>query len=137
MFSKIDETVDKVHIPYYDAATNEYTRFLPDFIFWMCKDDEYQIVFVDPKGTAHSSAYLKIDGYIKLFEKDNKLKEFKYRNPGARTGAAREEGNPVSSACITVRLLCLTQILRRWISTNVSGRITRRIFLPVLQTIKR
>ena len=104
MFSKIDETVDKVHIPYYDAATNEYTRFLPDFIFWMCKDDEYQIVFVDPKGTAHSSAYLKIDGYIKLFERDNKLKEFKYRNPCAGSVAASEEGNPVSSACITVRL---------------------------------
>ena len=50
MFSKIDETVDKVHIPYYDAATNEYTRFLPDFIFWMYWDDEYQIIFVDSEG---------------------------------------------------------------------------------------
>ena len=105
MFSKIDETVDKVHIPYFDDENNEYTRFLPDFIFWMYSDDEYQIVFVDPKGTAHSSAYLKIDGYRKLFEKDNKLREFKYRSADAGTGVTSEEGNPVSSARITVRLL--------------------------------
>ena len=105
MFSKIDETVDKVHIPYYDAATNEYTRFLPDFIFWMYWDDEYQIIFVDPKGTAHSSAYHKIDGYRKLFETDNKLKEFKYSISGAGTGATPKESTPLSSACITVRLL--------------------------------
>ena len=97
MFSKIDETVDKVHIPYYDTSTNEYTRFLPDFIFWMYRDDEYQIIFVDPKGTAHSSAYHKIDGYRKLFETDNKLKEFKYPTPGAGNRAAPER-HPVSSA---------------------------------------
>lgn len=105
MFSKIDETEDKVHIPYYDSAINEYTRFLPDFIFWMCRDDEYQIVFVDPKGTMHKSAYLKIDGYSKLFEKDNKLKQFKYDNPKVANNVASEEGNPVYGACITVRLL--------------------------------
>ena len=105
MFSKIDETEDKVHIPYYDSATNEYTRFLPDFIFWMCRNDEYQIVFVDPKGAVHKSAYLKIDGYSKLFEKDNKLKEFKYHNPNAANSVAPEQGNPIYGACITVRLL--------------------------------
>lgn len=105
MFSKIDETVDKVHIPYYDTATNEYTRFLPDFIFWMYRDDEYQIIFVDPKGTVHISAYHKIDGYRKLFEKDNKLKGFKYSNPSTESSATPEDGSPVSSACITVRLL--------------------------------
>ena len=105
MFSKIDESEDKVHIPYYDSATNEYTRFLPDFIFWMCRDDEYQIVFVDPKGTMHKSAYLKIDGYSKLFEKGNKLKQFKYYNPNVANSVASEGGNPVYGASITVRLL--------------------------------
>ena len=105
MFSKIDETEDKVHIPYYDKTTNEYTRFLPDFIFWMCRNGEYQIVFVDPKGSVHKSAYLKIDGYSKLFEKDNKLKEFKYHNPSAANSVASEQVNPVYAACITVRLL--------------------------------
>ena len=105
MFSKIDETLDNIYIPYYDAATNEYSRFLPDFIFWMYKDDEYRIVFVDPKGTAHKSAYLKIDGYQKLFEPENKLKEFKYRKHDTETGAVSEEDNPVSGARINVRLL--------------------------------
>lgn len=105
MFSKIDESVDQVHIPYYNKETNEYSRFLPDFIFWMCRDDEYRIVFVDPKGTMHKSAYLKIDGYSKLFEKDNKLKQFKYDNPKVANNVASEEGNPVYGACITVRLL--------------------------------
>ena len=87
MFSKIDETLDRVHIPYYDVTTNEYTRFLPDFIFWMCKDNEYQIAFIDPKGTAHKSAYLKIDGFQKLFEKDSKRRKFKYQKPNAETSA--------------------------------------------------
>lgn len=105
MFSKINETLDKIHIPYYDETTNEYTRFLPDFIFWMCRNDEYRIVFVDPKGAVHKSAYLKIDGYSKLFEKDNKLKEFRYHSPNAVNSAASEQGNPIYGACITVRLL--------------------------------
>ncbi len=79
MFSKIDESLDKIHIPYYDASTNEYARFFPDFIFWMCKENDYQIVFVDPKGTEHKSAYLKIDGYQKLFEENGKRRKFQYQ----------------------------------------------------------
>ena len=58
-----------------------------------------------PKGTAHSSAYHKIDGYRKLFETDSRLKEFKYHKSGAGTGATPKESTPFSSACITVRLL--------------------------------
>ena len=79
MFSKIDESLDKIFIPYYDTSTNEYARFFPDFIFWMCKENDYQIVFVDPKGTEHKSAYLKIDGYQKLFEENGKRREFQYQ----------------------------------------------------------
>ena len=78
MFSKIDEFWDKIHIPFYDTRTNEYTRFFPDFIFWMSKGDQYDIVFVDPKGTEHKLAYLKIDGYKKLFEKSGVQRNFKY-----------------------------------------------------------
>ena len=76
MFSKIDEALDKVHIPYFDEKVNEYRRFLPDFVFWMCKDDQYQIVFVDPKGVAHASSYRKIDGYAALFEEQGQCREF-------------------------------------------------------------
>ena len=78
MFSKIDESLDKIHIPYYDKNTNQYRRFLPDFIFWMCRGNEYRIVFVDPKGTEYTAAERKIDGYSKLFEKDEILRAFSH-----------------------------------------------------------
>ena len=68
MFSKIDESLDEIYIPYYDLSKNEYRRFFPDFVFWMCRGNEYRIVFVDPKGEANTSAYHKIDDYQKLFE---------------------------------------------------------------------
>lgn len=78
MFSKIDESLDKVYIPYFDNDNgNEYRRFLPDFIFWMCRKDRYQIVFVDPKGMAHASAYSKIDGYSTLFKENGNCRIFK------------------------------------------------------------
>lgn len=94
MFSKIDESLDKVHIPYYNADTNEYSRFLPDFIFWMVRDAEYRIVFVDPKGTAHTSAYTKIDGYRKLFEENEKRRAFKYRRSTVKVGLLMFNPNP-------------------------------------------
>lgn len=67
-FSKIDETLDEVYIPYYNPNTNRIDKFKPDFIFWLCKDNNYNIFFVDPKGTEHTDAYRKIDGYSRLFE---------------------------------------------------------------------
>ena len=79
MFSKVDETCDRIYLPYYDTKNNEYRRFFPDFIFWMCKGKKYQIVFVDPKGTEHTSAYRKIDGYRDLFETDCHCKKFQHR----------------------------------------------------------
>ncbi len=87
MFSKIDESLDKIHIPYYDSQVNEYREFKPDFIFWMCKGDQYRIVLVDPKGAVHNNAYHKIDGYKKLFEDasqnnsaQNSARQFLYGN---------------------------------------------------------
>lgn len=78
MFSKIDESLDEIFIPYYDADKNDYRRFLPDFVFWMCKENEYRIVFVDPKGEAHTSSYHKIDGYKKLFCGESGVRLFKH-----------------------------------------------------------
>ena len=86
MFSKIDEVLDTVHVPYYDTQSNEYRRFLPDFVFWMCRGDAYRIVFVDPKGTEHASAYRKIDGYRHLFEEHDRSKTFPYRASQVRVG---------------------------------------------------
>lgn len=70
-FSKIDESIDEVYIPYYNPKTNRIDKFKPDFIFWLKKMDKYVILFVDPKGTEHTDGYRKIDGYKRVFESTN------------------------------------------------------------------
>ncbi|WP_456329789.1 DEAD/DEAH box helicase family protein [Archaeoglobus sp.] len=77
MFSKIDEHLDDVYIPYYHKKTNTFRRFKPDFIFWLCKGDKYYIIFVDPKGVSHTDYEYKVDGYKKIFMENNKIREFK------------------------------------------------------------
>jgi hypothetical protein len=69
-FSKIDETLDEVYIPYYNPTTNRMDKFKPDFIFWLCKENNYTVLFVDPKGTEHTTGYRKIDGYLRIFKNE-------------------------------------------------------------------
>jgi len=76
MFSKIDQTLDEVHIPYYNQNEGKISNFYPDFVFWLKKGDRYLIVFVDPKASVYSNANYKIDGYKKLFEENKKTKIF-------------------------------------------------------------
>lgn len=76
MFSKLDEHLDEIHIPYYNKAHNKIERFKPDFIFWLKKDDEYYILFVDPKGTKHTDYQFKVDGYKQIFEEKGREKVF-------------------------------------------------------------
>jgi len=78
LFSKIDEDLDEVYLPYYNPKQNKISKFKPDFIFWLQKDNTYYIIFIDPKGTEYSDAYRKIDGFKKLFEENNNEKIFKY-----------------------------------------------------------
>jgi superfamily II DNA or RNA helicase len=78
LFSKLDESLDEVYIPYYNPNVNKFSRFYPDFIFWLKRGTDYFIIFVDPKGTEHTSAYRKIDGYVRLFEENGKEKVFNY-----------------------------------------------------------
>lgn len=78
MFSKLDQTLDEVHIPYYNPKENNIAKFKPDFIFWMQKGNEYVILFVDPKGTEHTDGYRKIDGYSKVFETKEKKESKSY-----------------------------------------------------------
>ncbi len=79
MFSKLDQTLDEVFIPYYNPKENNIANFKPDFIFWMQKGQRYLILFVDPKGTEHTDGYRKIDGYSKIFETEQKQsKDFSY-----------------------------------------------------------
>ena len=68
MFSKLDETLDDVHLPYYDPEANRIRQFKPDFVFWLQRGNDYHVVFVDPKGTAHSAYQRKVDDYKRLFE---------------------------------------------------------------------
>ena len=82
MFSKLDESLDKIDIPYYDKEKNQYRRFIPDFIFWLCNSEKkiYHIVFVDPKGTAFTiNPYAKIDGYKALFCEGNAVRTFEHK----------------------------------------------------------
>lgn len=78
MFSKLDETLDEIYIPYYNPNTNKISHFYPDFIFWIKKGNNYFIIFIDPKGTEYVSAYRKIEGYRELFEEKDKEKTFNY-----------------------------------------------------------
>lgn len=80
MFSKLDQTLDEVLIPYYNPKENNIANFKPDFIFWAQKGKRYLILFVDPKGTEHADGYRKIDGYSKIFEigEQKESKEFSY-----------------------------------------------------------
>ena len=84
MFSKLDEATDNIFIPYGKGA--EYHKFYPDFVFWMCRGNDYKVVFVDPKGTTHAAAYKRIDGYRMLFEKNNALRQFKHEKWNVTVG---------------------------------------------------
>ncbi|AYQ45621.1 restriction endonuclease subunit R [Helicobacter pylori] len=64
-FSKIDEHLDNLFIPYFNNATER--RFFPDFIFWLQKGGTQIICFIDPKGTEHTSGLRKANAY-KLFK---------------------------------------------------------------------
>lgn len=77
-FSKIDETLDEVYIPYYQPKTNRIEKFKPDFIFWLKKGNIYTILFVDPKGTEHTDSSRKIDGYKRIFTNNNVSIPFEY-----------------------------------------------------------
>jgi len=81
MFSKLDQTLDEVTIPYYNPREQKkMSNFKPDFIFWAQKGKRYLILFVDPKGTEHADGYRKIDGYSRIFEigEQKQSRDFSY-----------------------------------------------------------
>ncbi|MDO7810704.1 DEAD/DEAH box helicase family protein [Helicobacter pylori] len=65
-FSKIDEHLDNLFIPYIDNGATE-RRFFPDFIFWLQKSGTQFICFIDPKGSKRTDYEHKADAY-KLFK---------------------------------------------------------------------
>ncbi|MGL2400919.1 DEAD/DEAH box helicase family protein [Helicobacter pylori] len=64
-FSKIDEHLDNLFIPYFNSVTEKC--FFPDFIFWLQKGDTQIICFIDPKGITYADYQHKADAY-KLFK---------------------------------------------------------------------
>jgi len=78
MFSKIDEHLDEVYIPYYDPDSNKMRKFKPDFIFWFNKGKDYFIVFVDPKGIKHTEFEHKVDWFRKFFGDVDSPKVFEF-----------------------------------------------------------
>ncbi|GAA8273362.1 DEAD/DEAH box helicase family protein [Helicobacter pylori] len=64
-FSKIDEHLDNLFIPYINNVAER--RFFPDFIFWLQKGDTQIICFIDPKGITYADYEHKADAY-KLFK---------------------------------------------------------------------
>lgn len=96
MFSRADETLDKVVIPYYDPSQNKMREFHPDFIFWLKRWDDYFILFVDPKGMKNTDHQYKIDGYKDIFWDNGKMKTIPYQGLHVRVALAMF--NPKASA---------------------------------------
>ena len=87
LFSKLDEALDQVYIPYYDPNTNAVRRFNPDFIFWSQRGGDSYILFVDPKGMQQSGYQHKIEGYRALFEDPSGgLRVFSHEGLSVRIG---------------------------------------------------
>ncbi|GAA9635055.1 DEAD/DEAH box helicase family protein [Helicobacter pylori] len=64
-FSKIDEHLDNLFIPYINNVAERH--FFPDFIFWLQKGGTQIICFIDPKGITYADYEHKADAY-KLFK---------------------------------------------------------------------
>ncbi|WP_154443225.1 DEAD/DEAH box helicase family protein [Helicobacter pylori] len=64
-FSKIDEHLDNLFIPYINNVAERH--FFPDFIFWLQKGDTQIICFIDSKGITYADYEHKADAY-KLFK---------------------------------------------------------------------
>lgn len=76
LFSKLDESLDDVYIPYYNPNANKFSNFYPDFVFWLKKGKNYFILFVDPKGIEHAGWADKLNGYKAMFEEQGQPRTF-------------------------------------------------------------
>jgi len=92
-FSKLDESLDEVYIPYYNPDVNKISPFYPDFVFWLAKGKDYMILFVDPKGTEHARWADKVNGYKELFVEKGKTKVIRYNGLAVRIGLRLRAGD--------------------------------------------
>lgn len=72
-FCRLVENVDNIFIPYFDEKSQEIRNFYPDFIFWIKKNEEFIILFIDPKGVEIGviNAENKLQGFKNIFENKN------------------------------------------------------------------
>ncbi len=77
-FSKIQQNIDSIYIPYIDYETSSISKFFPDFIFWLKKEEQYYIKFIDPKGIKKGTENTrnKLEGFEKIFKSDNFINKF-------------------------------------------------------------
>jgi hypothetical protein len=76
MFAKLDQYLDAPFIPYYSPSQNRMAKFIPDFIFWGRKGNQYRILFLDPKGMENQEWERKAEGFRDLFEERGNAKRF-------------------------------------------------------------
>ena len=98
MFSRADESLDKIVIPYYDPSQNKMRDFHPDFIFWLKRWNDYFILFVDPKGMKNTGFEYKVDGYKDIFWSEGKMKIFPHRGLNVRVALAMFNPNASQSS---------------------------------------
>ncbi len=77
-FCKINHHLDKdIRIPYMNPSIGKL-NFLPDFVFWLQKGNDYDILYIDPKGTGRQEYQYKVRGYRDIFEENDQVKNFQH-----------------------------------------------------------
>ncbi|ASJ00846.1 DEAD/DEAH box helicase family protein [Thermococcus gorgonarius] len=77
-FSKIEEHLDRVYIPYYEPNAGRMRKFKPNFVFWFARGEDYIIAFVDSKGTAHTAFEHKANWFRRFFGDSEEPRVFGY-----------------------------------------------------------
>jgi hypothetical protein len=95
-FSKLDESLDEIKIPYFNSDRGDYDNFSPDFIFWLKQKEKRKIVFVDPKGIEHTrNARDKIIGFENFVKNINdssiEVKLFLYNQNSDKVDSEKKE----------------------------------------------
>jgi superfamily II DNA or RNA helicase len=123
-FSKIDETLDEIYIPYFNPNVNDTRKYYPDFIFWLQRGADYFIVFVDPKGPAYADYLNKIDGYKWIFEGGQGPKIIPHDGLNVRvlTFLYIDDANKVPGGPGDHWVDNLETVLTRLLGTGVSGQ---------------
>ncbi len=95
-FSKLDESLDEIKIPYFNTDKGDWDNFSPDFIFWLKQKEKRKIIFVDPKGIEHTrNAKDKILGFEKfvkgISDPSIEVKLFLYNQDSEKVDSEKRE----------------------------------------------